>query len=92
MLGISLDDVVLRMTFVKIHPGRQRGPPYQATVSDTGCGIAPENLERIFDPFFSTKPKEQGTGLGLICSAWNRKERCAALLRSPAALAARSSP
>lgn len=34
-------------------------------VADTGSGIAPEIQERIFDPFFSTKPVEQGTGLGL---------------------------
>jgi CheY-like chemotaxis protein len=34
-------------------------------VSDTGAGIAPTNLERIFDPFFSTKDVGQGTGLGL---------------------------
>jgi signal transduction histidine kinase len=33
-------------------------------VSDSGTGIAPENLERIFDPFFSTK--ETGSGLGLF--------------------------
>ncbi len=33
---------------------------------DTGTGIAPENMERIFNPFFSTKP--QGTGLGLFVS------------------------
>jgi two-component system cell cycle sensor histidine kinase/response regulator CckA len=34
-------------------------------VSDTGCGIPPENLDRIFDPFFSTKEVGAGTGLGL---------------------------
>jgi signal transduction histidine kinase len=32
-------------------------------VSDTGCGILPEHMDKIFEPFFSTKPK--GTGLGL---------------------------
>jgi two-component system, cell cycle sensor histidine kinase and response regulator CckA len=34
-------------------------------VSDTGCGIAPENLMRIFEPFYTTKDVGQGTGLGL---------------------------
>lgn len=34
-------------------------------VSDTGSGIAPEHLARIYDPFFSTKKEGQGTGLGL---------------------------
>jgi two-component system cell cycle sensor histidine kinase/response regulator CckA len=34
-------------------------------VSDTGCGIPAENLDRIFDPFFSTKEVGAGTGLGL---------------------------
>ncbi len=35
------------------------------TVSDTGFGISSENLERIFDPYFTTKEKGKGTGLGL---------------------------
>jgi signal transduction histidine kinase len=35
----------------------------EVTISDQGVGIPPENLERIFSPFFSTK--ERGTGLGL---------------------------
>ncbi|MEO1407940.1 MAG: response regulator [Pseudomonadota bacterium] len=34
-------------------------------VEDTGHGIAPENLKNIFNPFFTTKPKGLGTGLGL---------------------------
>ncbi|MBS3756274.1 MAG: PAS domain-containing protein [Desulfobacterales bacterium] len=34
-------------------------------ISDTGCGIAEENVSKIFDPFFSTKAKGKGTGLGL---------------------------
>ena len=37
-------------------------------VSDTGCGIEPENLARIYDPFFSTKAAKKGTGLGLAVS------------------------
>jgi PAS domain S-box-containing protein len=35
------------------------------SVSDTGCGIAPEILPRIFEPFFTTKGVGKGTGLGL---------------------------
>jgi CheY-like chemotaxis protein len=37
-------------------------------IRDTGYGIPPENMSRIFDPFFSTKPIGSGSGLGLsIC-------------------------
>lgn len=37
-------------------------------VSDTGTGISPENLSKIYDPFFTTKDVGSGTGLGLAVS------------------------
>lgn len=41
------------------------GKYIQLSVSDTGGGIEPDNIARVFEPFFSTKIKEKGTGLGL---------------------------
>lgn len=45
---------------------REQGASIHVSVKDTGCGIAPEHLPRIFDPFFSTKAVGEGTGLGLF--------------------------
>jgi two-component system, NtrC family, sensor kinase len=47
----------------------QSGPDsVEIRIQDTGCGIAPEYLDKIFDPFFTTKSPGQGTGLGLSIS------------------------
>ncbi len=41
------------------------GPYVMIAVSDTGVGIEGESLEHVFEPFFSTKPIDKGSGLGL---------------------------
>jgi signal transduction histidine kinase len=43
-------------------------PWIRIAVEDHGRGISPDDQERIFDPFFSTKVREKGTGLGLFVS------------------------
>jgi len=41
------------------------GKALAVQVIDTGCGMTPDVLERVFDPFYTTKPAGQGTGLGM---------------------------
>jgi two-component system, NtrC family, sensor kinase len=58
----------------RLHPVRrlplqaQPQPVVEIAVSDTGCGIARANLQRIFDPFYTSKEVGKGTGLGLSVS------------------------
>ncbi len=50
--------------------GQREDAVVRVTVTDNGAGIAPENMGRIFQPFFTTKPVGIGTGLGLpICQS-----------------------
>jgi len=47
----------------------ERDGSVELTVSDDGAGIAPEHLPSVLDPFFTTKKRGQGTGLGLTIAA-----------------------
>jgi two-component system NtrC family sensor kinase len=46
----------------------QRGNQVELRVSDTGVGMTPEEIEQIFNPFFTTKDSDKGIGLGLSIS------------------------
>jgi len=50
----------------EIEPGAEI---VRVVVADTGPGIAPEHIEAVFDPFFTTRPPGEGTGLGLAIVA-----------------------
>jgi two-component system NtrC family sensor kinase len=68
----------LTLTTSRAHLEKAPNPPpaphgVQIQVRDTGCGIAPENLPKIFEPFFSTKGQE-GNGLGLAI-VWSLLEK-----------------
>ena len=49
-------------------PGVEPEPTVEIAIIDTGCGIPEPNLQRIFDPFFTSKEVGKGTGLGLSVS------------------------
>ena len=46
----------------------KKGKTILISVKDNGSGISPKVLDKIFQPFFTTKPTGQGTGLGLSLS------------------------
>lgn len=64
-IDIETEAVVLDTEYSARHVDVQPGPHVRLTLSDTGCGMAEEVREQMFNPFFTTKSEGQGTGLGL---------------------------
>lgn len=64
-LNIETSNEILDADYCAKNPGVSPGEYVQLALSDTGSGIAADIIDRIFEPFFSTKPQGKGTGLGL---------------------------
>ena len=64
-LTLSLKNEVLTKPIELLAQPFNEGKYLKLTVEDTGCGIDPEIVERIFEPYYTTKDKSKGTGLGL---------------------------
>lgn len=65
ILEIGVRDVDIDKLYAAHSLGVQPGPYLRISVSDTGCGIKREIMDRIFEPYFTTKAVGDGTGLGL---------------------------
>jgi len=64
-LTVELKKISLDSELKKQYPELQPGNYAQLSIADTGEGMAPEVRNRIFEPFYTTKPVGKGTGLGL---------------------------
>ena len=65
VIAITLKNIELdEMTAAK-HPELDPGRYVNLIVSDTGLGISQEEMDRIFDPYFTTKEEDRDTGMGL---------------------------
>ncbi len=65
VLEVGLEKVTLDKTTMKNYHDLGPGDYIELRVSDTGCGIDHEIINRIFDPYFTTKGVGEGTGMGL---------------------------
>jgi two-component system cell cycle sensor histidine kinase/response regulator CckA len=65
LLNIETDRIDLDEQFVRLHPGAMTDSFVKILVQDAGCGMNPETLSHILEPFFTTKGPDKGIGLGL---------------------------
>ena len=68
ILTITAKNILLDAHYAGLHPEAKEGPYVFIQVDDTGTGMPPDVMEKIFDPFYTTKEIGKGTGLGLSTS------------------------
>ena len=64
-LTIALDIIEVQQHDIPVQYECEPGHYAKLSVQDTGCGMSTETIDKIFDLFFTTKPVDQGTGIGL---------------------------
>lgn len=64
-LTIEVGNAYIDDAYSRLYDDVQTGHYVVLSVSDTGSGMAPDVIEKVFEPFFSTKPEGKGSGLGL---------------------------
>lgn len=64
-VNITTENRIIDEGYSSIHPDTVPGQYVLLTVSDTGCGMDRDTIQHIFEPFFSSKDMNEGTGLGL---------------------------
>lgn len=89
LTGLYLDDGQIQQVLInlimnsiqalddggKIYLKTERtGTGVQMTVKDTGCGIRPEHIEKIFEPLYTTKPKGIGLGMSIVKMLMDKHE------------------
>jgi PAS domain S-box-containing protein len=78
ILNVELHNVDLNLKKAVQYSELNPGPYVQLSISDTGHGMDSATIDRIFDPYFTTKEQDKGTGMGLAVlweNTWNQKPK-----------------
>ncbi len=68
LIRVSLTAVTLTEKDLAAEPDLKPGAYAAISVADSGCGIVRDNIHRLFDPYFTTKEVDQGSGMGLAAA------------------------